>query len=75
VTSGGRGDTARMERALNESVSSGGYVVDIDAVASAMLTRECIRRVASAVLVPAEALDLAASRVSEDDSAAIGDAA
>ena len=75
VTSGGRGDTARMDRALSESVSSGGYVIDVEAVASAMLTRERIRRVASRVLVSAEALDVAAICILEEDPAAIGDAA
>ncbi len=69
------GDTPGMDRPLSESVSSGGYDVDVDAVASAMLTREPIRRVASGVLVPAEPLDLAASCVPEDGPATVGDAA
>ena len=64
-----------MSRKLNETVASGGYVVDVDAVAAAMLTHERIRRVASGVLVPAEPCDLASICVPEDQPAAIGDAA
>jgi len=75
VTSGGRGDTSRMDRALNESVPYGGYVIDVEAVASAMLAREPIRRVVSGMLISAEALDGAAICILEKDPAAIGDAA
>jgi hypothetical protein len=69
------GDNASMSRALTETVASGGYVVDTDAVAAAMLTRERIRQVASGVLVPAEPMDLTAICPPEDDSLAFGDAA
>lgn len=69
------GDKPSMSNALTETVASGGYVVDTDAVAAAMLSRERIRLVASGVLVPAEPLDLASSCIAEDDAAAFGDAA
>jgi len=64
-----------MSKPTTETVASGGYQVDVEAVAAAMLTHERIRRVASGVLVPAEPGDLASIRVPEDQPAAIGDAA
>ena len=69
------GDNPHMSKAIPETVASGGYVVDIDAVAAAMLSHERIRRVASGVLVPAEPLDLASICIPEDEPTAFGDAA
>ena len=69
------GDNPSMSRALTEAVASGGYVVDTEAVAVAMLSHVRIRQVASGVLVPAEPADRAAVCLPEDDSAAFGDAA
>ena len=69
------GDKPGMKQALNETVASGGYEIDPAAVAAAMLTRECIRRVASGVLVAREPADLAPVGIPEDDAAALGDAA
>ena len=67
--------TAPMSEPITDTVVSGGYEVDIDAVAAAMLTHERIRRVASGVLVPAEPADLATICIPDDQPAAIGDAA
>ena len=69
------GDKPSMSNGLTETVASGGYVVDAEAVATAMLSRERIRRVASGMLVPAEPSDLASISIPEDDAAALGDAA
>jgi hypothetical protein len=64
-----------MRKPDTDTVATGGYVVDVDAVATAMLTHERIRRVASGVLVPAEPSELASICIPDDKPAAIGDAA
>jgi len=64
-----------MKKRSTDTIAPSGYVVDVDAVAAAMLTHERIRRVASGVLVPAEPADLATICIPEDQPAAIGDAA
>ena len=75
VTAARAAITAHEASRCTDNVVPGGYVVDVDAVAAAMLTHERIRRVASGVLVPAEPVDLATICVPEDQPAAIGDAA
>ena len=74
MSTAGRGDKRSMSRALTEAVASGGYVVDTEAVAAAMLSHVRIRQVASGVLEATEPVDLAIC-LPEDDSLAFGDAA
>jgi hypothetical protein len=71
----GVGDTAAMDQGLRETVKHGGYVIDTQAVAAAMLSRERIRSAALGVLVAPQSLDLRAVCLPDDDSAAVGDAA
>ena len=64
-----------MNEELHENVANGGYVIDTQAVAAAMLTRERIRTAALGVLVAPEPVDRRTGGVLEEDPAAIGDAA
>lgn len=60
---------------LRETVEGGGYTIDPQAVAAAMLARDTIRAAALGMLVAPQAVDWDAIGVLEDEPAALGDAA
>ena len=69
------GDKPDMEQGLRETVEEGGYTIDPQAVAAAMLARDTIRAATLGMLVAPQAVHRRAIRVPEDEASALGDAA
>lgn len=65
----------KPDMGLRETVEGGGYTIDPQAVAAAMLARDTIRAAALGMLVAPQAVDWDAIGVHEDEPAALGDAA
>ena len=69
------GDNPNMEEGLRETVEGGGYAIDPQAVAAAMLARDTIRAAALGMLVAPQPVHRRTISVLEDEPAALGDAA